>query len=166
MPPRAPGYTPRSVSLRIPPPPPAPAPVVPANNHLLLLLLPPIAFAECFVVSFGLKNDHGHPHTHEERFLWQTNVFFNLMLVYFALETISPGVHHLTRKLGRRVFVLGLHCDYLALWTMALTCTLPVEFYADAGDVTVDRAWMGVLYAGLALLLAVRIVAFIHDASS
>lgn len=146
---------------------PAPAPhVVPHDvPHvvLLLLLLPPVAIAECFVVSLGLKNDHGHPHTHEERFLWQTNVFFNIMLIYFALETISPCLHYATRRIGVRVIAIGLHCDYLVLWSVALACALPVEFYADAGDVTVDRRWMGVLYAGFACILVVRIVAFIDQ---
>ena len=121
-----------------------------------------VSIAECFLISFALKTNHEHPHTHEERFKWQTNVFLNIMIVYFALETASPCLHHVIHATRSRIFIVGLHCDYIVLWTSAFTCVLPIEFYLAAGDVTLSRVPLVFLYLGFASILFVRVVAFIH----
>lgn len=138
----------------------------PSTSRRALLLpwtLPLVALPLLLVVALGLRVDHAHPHVHEERFLWQTNVFLNVVIVYLSLETAFPLVQHAVSRLGSRVVDVGLHCDYLTLWGAALACLLPVEFYAAAGDVTVSRALLTVVYVGFAFLVAIRSRLFVRE---
>lgn len=122
----------------------------------------PIASLPLLVmVAVALRNDHSHPHRRDERFLWQTNLLFNLVIVYLALETASPLITRALSRLGSTVVDVGVQCDFIAAWSFATACLIPVEFYAASGDVAVRRSYMLLLYAGLLLLLAVRVVVFV-----
>lgn len=123
-------------------------------------LYPGVALAGLFVVQFGMKNDHAHPHTHEERFLWQTNVFLNIVIVYLALQSVAPIAHHYAHtRLRSHVLDVGLFCDAFALWSIALASLLPVHFYVAAGDVPrPSHAAFVALYTALAVLLVANVL--------
>ena len=112
-------------------------------------------------VGLALRTEHAHPHTHEERFLWQSNLYLNLILVYFSLEAASPLVHLAVGRLRSTVLDVGLFCDYVALWSVAVAMLLPIELYLDAGDLSLPRPRVVVLYAALGLAIALRSAAFV-----
>lgn len=110
-------------------------------------------FAGAILVQTVVKNDHAHPHTHDERLLWQSNVYLNVVLVYAVFEAVFPIVRR--GVCGGTVFAVGLRCDYTALWAAAAIMMVPIELYdADADVVTsLDRV---VLYGLLSLGFLVR----------
>lgn len=117
----------------------------------VLALIPIPAIVLIFAV---LRTEHTHPHTYEERYLWQTNLYLNLILFYLFLEVAFP----LIRKVSDSIVVeFGLHCDFFALWSAALTCLLPIELSISSGDVTLNRPALVALYLTLCILLVLRI---------
>ena len=126
---------------------------------------PLVSLPTLLLVVLALRN-HPHPHRHEDRFLWQTNVLFNIIIVYLAIETASPLLFRLIARFGSRTMDVGLHCDLIATWSFAVACTLPIEFYAAAGDVTISRLYMSLLYVGLAALFVLRVFFFVSFVST
>lgn len=132
-----------------------------SRTWLPWVLVPVVSLTEIFVIAFALKTAHPHPHRHEDRFQWQTNILFNIVLAYFALETASPLVFYVGSKCPSAFVHVGLYCDFFTAWGIAVACTIPVEFYVAAGDVDVHRPYMIVLYAGFVALLVLRTLALL-----
>lgn len=103
---------------------------------------------------------HGHPHTHEERFQWQTTVLLNILVIYLALETASPLALLVMSRMASLPLDIAIHCFYIATLFFSASLLIPVEFYEAAGDVHLRRSHMTVLYAGLALVALIRVVSF------
>lgn len=142
------------------PPPPTSARALPL---WLTLPLASLGLGGALLVQLSLKPAHAHPHTHAERDLWQASVYFHVMTGYFALEAASPLVHAVFAR-ASPVLALGVHCDYFALWSASAILALPLELAHDAGDVPLARLPMAALYACLAALLVLRVVAFFRVA--
>lgn len=117
---------------------------------LVLVFFPFIAVVEFLVVQFTLKQEHSHPHVEEESLLWQSSIFFNVVLVYLSLEVLTP----LFVWKGPRVH----HLVYSALWGGSLACLLPIELFVASGDLVISRPAMSLLYAGFILLALLRFV--------
>ena len=108
-----------------------------------------VALFECFHIQFVLKPDHAHPHTEEERYLWQTTIYLNVILAYMALETASaPLLYYLpTRR-------TAIETTYLCLWSAAAMLLLPVEITQEG---SVSRLQLSLLYTLLAFLFGLRL---------
>lgn len=111
-----------------------------------------VALFECFHIQFVLKPDHTHPHTDEERYLWQTTIYLNVILAYMALETTSaPLLYYLP---ARRV---AIETTYLCLWSAAAMLLLPIEITQEG---SVSRLQLSLLYTLLAFLFGLRFSTF------
>lgn len=121
---------------------------------MMLVFFPFLAVVEFVVVQFTLKQEHSHPHAEDETFLWQSSIFFNVVLVYLSLEVLTP----LFVWKGPRVH----HLVYSALWGASLACLLPIELSVASGDLVLSRPAMSILYVGLFLLAVLRFVTFYH----
>ena len=152
---------PRRAAVTSAPVPPGGPSSVCTPRAVVAACVPLVALPELLLVLLGMRTDHSHPHAHDERFLWQTNLFLNLISAYLAFEVASPVVFVLFGKVGSVLLDVGLHCDYACLWSFALACTLPIEFYVASGDVDVPRGYLVLLYVGLLLLLAMRTWLFV-----
>lgn len=116
-----------------------------------------------FVVQFLLKNEHSHPHRHDERFLWQSNLLLNIVIVYLSLQSASPLFHTLARFLDSLVVDAGLLCDFLAFFCIAVTCLVPVHMMIAAGDIpTVNAGYFVLLYLLLAAIALSQIALFVR----
>lgn len=142
----------------------APSPT-PRIARLGLFAPPILGLPLLIVVLAGLKPDvaHPHPHAEDDRFLWQAAVFLNIIVAYLALEVAHPLALVVVSRCRARVWTIGLHCDYVAAWSFALACTLPVEFFVASGDIRVQRAHLVVLHVGFFLLFVVRVASFVHS---
>ena len=98
----------------------------------------------------------------DERHLWQTNVYMNVVLVYFTLELVFAPAQYLASHLGSLVVNVGLLCDYFVAWSIAASMMLPVEFYVAADEVDVRRGDLILLYVFLGVALILRTVVFVR----
>ena len=119
-----------------------------------------LSLAEFVHVQFTLKGTHQHPHTHAERFAWQTNIYLNVVMTYFALEIAFPVVRFALAHVESIFVDVGLVCDYFAVWGVAAIMTLPIELSHHAGDHEISRPDMIVLYAALGLALVLKTWSF------
>lgn len=162
--------TPRRSCRGILPGPPAAPPLAPAPPPFRIVplfvapLLPLASVAALLLVQLVFKNDHAHPHTHDERALWQTNVLWNIVIVYLALQAVAPMLHHAAhRAFDSLVIDVGLVVDFVVLWTVAATCLVPIHMHVAAGDVPTVRVGYAVsLYALLALLFGINVGLFVR----
>ena len=123
-----------------------------------------LSLAEVVHIQTTLKTTHEHPHTHAQRFAWQTNLYLNVITTYFALEVAFPALR-LALSHFHSVFVsVGLLVDYFVIWGVAAIVTLPIELSHHAGDHEISRPNMIVLYAALGVAFALK-TWYLWDAS-
>lgn len=147
-----------SVTISVPPPPSTFTP-----RSILTAFVPLVALSEAVFVLTVMRNQHSHPHSHEERFMWQTNLFLNLIAVYLSFEVASPFVLYLVVRFGGALY--GILCQYVyaCLWSFSMACTIPVLFYAASGDIHVPRGSFPLLYIGLSILFVTRVWLFVDS---
>ena len=110
-----------------------------------------VALFECFHIQFVLKPKHDHPHTDEERHLWQTTLYLNVILAYMALETaFVPLLYFVVPSVRHDAF----RTTYLCLWSAAATLLLPIELTQEG---SVSRLQLSLLYILLCVLLGLRL---------
>ena len=139
------------------------------NHHLFVIplrlipLYPILSLSALLTVQLGLKNDHAHPHTHEERFLWQSNLLLNILIVYLAIQSCFPVIHIAAQVCESRVIDTGLWIDIISFWSFAVACLIPVHFYTASGDIPSASivAWVAV-YVLLFCLLSLNVVLFVR----
>lgn len=136
---------------------------VPVIPPWLVPLYPLLSLSALLTVQLGLKNDHAHPHTHEERFLWQSNLLLNILIVYLAIQSFFPVIHIASQRCESRVIDTGLWVDIISFWSFAVACLLPVHFYTASGDIPSASvaAWVGV-YMLLFCILGLNVVLFVR----
>lgn len=129
----------------------------------LVPLYPILSLPALLTVQLALKNDHAHPHTHEERFLWQSNLLLNILIVYLAIQSCFPVIHIAAQLCKSRVIDTGLWVDIISLWSFAVACLIPVHFYTASGDIPSASivAWVAV-YVLLFCLLGLNVVLFVR----
>lgn len=97
------------------------------------------AISALLIVQFLLKAEHSHPHTYEQRFVWQDNVLLNLVIVYLSVQSVMPLAHHFASRVHSLLLDIGLFVDVLSLWCGATFCLLPVHMHMASGDLPVVR---------------------------
>lgn len=148
----------RHVAISVPPPPRIITP-----RGILIACVPIVSLLELVFVLTVMRNKHSHPHSHDERFMWQTNLFLNLIVVYLSLEAASPLILHLAVRFGGALYGIVSQCVYACLLSFSIACTIPIQFYASSGDVHVPRGSFPFLYIGLSILLVMRSWLFVDS---
>ena len=142
------------------------------NHHFFVIplrlipLYPILSLSALLTVQLGLKNAHAHPLTHEERFLWQSNLLLNILITYLAIQSCFPVIHIAARRCESRVIDTGLWVDIISFWSFAVACLIPVHIYTASGDIpSADvAAWVGV-YVLLFCLLVLNVILFVRSVS-
>lgn len=121
-----------------------------------------LCWGEFLHVQLALKGEHAHPHTHEERFLWQRNIYFNVALCYLALESVLPVFQWLAPPWP--VVRWGLVVDFFVAWGIALSMALPLELNAASGDLPdLPRGHMVLFYVSMGGILALKVIEFVRE---
>ena len=130
-----------------------------------LVFLTLLSVCGVFVVQFSVKVDHAHPHTHDERLRWQSSILLNLVLTYFALQTVAPVLHISIRRARSLVLDVGLIVDFVALGCFALGCLVSVTMLASSDDIPISAEQLVAPYTLIALSLAINSYLFVHRLS-